>query len=194
VWGTKEVAMKVFSTICLLGVLVAAFAVAAVTTLERASAGDEPSRASALAASFDGSPDATGPQAVTTGAPERLLAVMRELLDGRDVECERIVRLLVGIDENARIDDEHIFRLLLGLEGDADIDRDHIAEVLGVEADETVDCEWLFRRMLGLDEGEAIDNEQLVRLLLGIDESDDLDTEQVVKLLEHAVAAEKPGR
>jgi hypothetical protein len=186
--------MKVFSTICLLGVLVAAFAVAAVTTLDRASAGDERDRGSARTASFEGRPDATGPRAAAAGAPEQLLAVMRELLDGRDVECERIVRLLVGIDEEAEIDDEHIFRLLLGLDGDVELDRNHVAEVLGIEADETIDCEWLFRRLLGLDEGEAIDSEQLVRLLLGIDEGDDLDPEQVIKLLEHAVAADEPGR
>jgi hypothetical protein len=174
VWGTKEVGMKAFATVCFLGVLVAAFAVAAVITVDSASTGDERNEAAAPVESSAGSPDAARPRAAATGVPEQLPAVMRELLDGRDVECERIVRLLLGLDDDAKIDDEQIFRLLLGLDGDVDIDRNHMAKILGVEADETVDCEWLFRKLLGLDEGESIDNEQLVRLLLGIDGSGDL--------------------
>ena len=86
-----------------------------------------------------------------------------------------------------------MFRLLLGLDADAEINRDHLAKVLGIDAGETVDCEWTFRTLLGLDEGEEIDNEQLVRLLLGIDDHEDLDTGHVLKLLETAATAGRTG-
>jgi hypothetical protein len=69
----------------------------------------------------------------------------------------------------------------------------NLAKVLGVDAGETVDCEWAFRRLLGIDEGEEIDNEQLVRLLLGIDDHEDLDSEQVLRLLDTAAADGRTG-
>jgi hypothetical protein len=181
------------TTLCLVGVLAAAFAVVAFLALSEASDRRQPAGIAAIPASATGGGNMTDRAATPPGATVRLLGTLRGLLDGEEVECERIVRLLLGIEEHAPIREEQLFRVLLGLDADAEIDRDHIAGVLGIETDETIDCDWVFRTLLGLEEGRRIDNEQVVRLLLGIDGEDDLDTEQVLTLLERAVAAGEAG-
>jgi len=185
--------MKTMMTVCLLGLLVSAFAVVAVLALSEASDRRQPGETVAASALPVGDLDMTNRAEAASGAAVRLLGILRELLDGREVECEQIVRLLLGLDEHAPIDEEQLFRVLLGLDAEAEIDRDHIAKVLGIEADETIDCEWVFRTLLGLEEGERIDGEPFVRLLLGIDGHDDLDTEQVLTLLERAAVGEEAG-
>jgi hypothetical protein len=116
--------MKVFATVCLLGLLVAAFSVVAVIAQPEAE------------------------ESADDGASRQLLVVVRELLDGRDVACERIVRPLLGIDEHAEVDDEQLLRLLLGL-----------------DEGEAIDNEQLVRLLLGIDDHEEIDKEQILRLL-----------------------------
>ena len=112
--------MKAFATVCLLGVLVAAFSIVAVIAhgeAEAANRNDE-----ALPA------PGTAP-AVPVVSPQ-LLAVMRELLDGREVECERILGLLLGLDEGEALDNEQLVRLLLGLDDREDLDTEDALRLL----------------------------------------------------------------
>lgn len=176
--------MKAFTTVCLLGLLVAAFSVVAVIAQGERARPNQDARAL----------PAPEPASVAQTASLRLLAVMHELLEGRSVACERIVWPLLGLDEDAELAEEQLFRVLLGLGEDDEIDRERLAVVLGLRAGQPLNCEWAFRTMLGLGEGETVDNEQLVRLLLGIDEQESLDTEQVLRRMETTLAGARADR
>jgi hypothetical protein len=99
-------------------------------------------------------------------AKEQILQVMRDLQAGKEVECERLMRLLLGIGK------DEIFN------------AGEIACKLGIENTESIDCDGLARLLLGLDAGEEIDNRQLLKLLLGIRDDEKIGDEQIVKLLE----------
>jgi hypothetical protein len=100
------------------------------------------------------------------GVKAEIIQTLRDLQQDKDVECERLMRLLLGIG------DEEAF------------DAGQIAYKLGVENADSIDCDGLARLLLGLDAGEKVDNRQLLRLLLGIRDDSKIDDEQIVKLLE----------
>jgi hypothetical protein len=104
---------------------------------------------------------------------ERVLEMMRELNEGKEVECEPMMRLLLGI---AR---------------DDDFDPGRIAHQLGIEESERMDCEGLMRMLLGLADDESLDNQQLLKLLLGIREDSKVTDEQILQLLESSYSNTK---
>lgn len=94
----------------------------------------------------------------------QVVRMLQDLNDGKDVECERIVRLLLGIGSTDEIDSRQI-AILLGVD----------------DAGETA-CETILRTLLGLDAGETIDNRRLVRLLLGVPDDVEVDNERIAEL------------
>lgn len=103
----------------------------------------------------------------------QVLQMMRDLNDGRDVECEPMMRFLLGIA------------------GDEEFDPGKIAHLLGIEQSERMDCDGLVRMLLGLEDDQKIDNQQLVRLLLGIREDSEITNEQILQLLEETYSKTK---
>jgi len=129
-------------------------------------AGDQRGRTVGVEDSQDGRHDAPPPGPEAVAGKEQIVESMRDLMSRKEFDCERTVRLLLGLD------------------GDDDIDIEQIPRLLGLDEGDAIDCEQIVRLLLGTDEGAVIDNEQIVRLLLGIDEGDDIDREQIVDLLE----------
>jgi hypothetical protein len=103
----------------------------------------------------------------------QVLQLMRDLNDGKDVECEPMMRLLLGIGREDEFDPKKI------------------AHLLGIEDAQAYDCDGLVRTLLGLEEGEEIDNQQLVKLLLGIRDDSEITDEQIQKLLDGSYSKSK---
>jgi hypothetical protein len=106
-------------------------------------------------------------------ARAQVFQMMRELNDGKEVECEPMMRLLLGIGE------------------DEEFDPKNIAHLLGIEKTEEVDCDGLVRELLGIEAGEEIDNRQLLKLLLGIRDDSEITDEQILQMLESAYSKTK---
>jgi hypothetical protein len=101
-----------------------------------------------------------------TGERDRIVRLVHDLRGGKDVECERTVRVLLGI------------------EGTDPIDYENIAGLLGIEGGKGLDCEEVLRLVLGArDADPVLDNERIVKLLLGIGGEDRIDGEQIDRLL-----------
>jgi hypothetical protein len=95
-----------------------------------AGAGDQGSRAVGAEDLQDGRRDAISAGRDAAAGKERIAGSMLELMNRKGFDCERSVRLLLGIDEGAMIDNEQIVRLLLGIDESDDIDRRQIVELL----------------------------------------------------------------
>jgi hypothetical protein len=95
-----------------------------------------------------------------------IMQTLRDLQDGMEVKCERLMRLLLGIGE------------------DENFNAGEIAYKLGVENADSIDCDGLAGLLLGLDAGEKVDNRQLIKLLLGIRDDSEIDDERIAELLE----------
>ena len=68
----------------------------------------------------------------------QIVRMLRDLNDGKDVECERMMRLLLGIGD------------------DEEFDAKRIANMLGIDDAGKTDCETVIRTLLGLEAGEKI--------------------------------------
>jgi hypothetical protein len=103
----------------------------------------------------------------------QVLQMMRDLNDDKDVECEPMMRLLLGIGREDEFDPKKI------------------AHLLGIEEADKYDCDGLVRTLLGLEAGEEIDSRQLVKLLLGIRDDSEITDEQIRKLLDESYSKSK---
>ena len=107
----------------------------------------------------------------TADVNSQISAVLLDLIEDNDLDCERFSRLFLGLEDEETLGSQQLARFLLGIEG-------------GVEDIEEIDCDRIFRVLLGIEDEEEFDGERIVRFLLGIDESDEIDREQIVRLLQ----------
>jgi len=98
---------------------------------------------------------------------EQIATLLRHLRDDREVDSERVVRFLLGINDGDKID------------------SGRIAVLLGVEEGDELDFDRILRLMLGLaDDDKPLKGEQIVRLLLGIDDDDEIDSDRIDQFLD----------
>jgi len=93
-----------------------------------------------LALSFSILHPVTAPEPVAADGKEQIVTLLRDLADDGDVDCERTLRLVLGVtDDDEALDNERLLRLLLGIDEGDEIGRDQIDRLLQGLSDEEGD-------------------------------------------------------